>query len=164
MNRKDTLAAAKQTRLEHANALIKIISSHGRRFFWHGGVQKWDAVAQKNVLVPADRLARFELEKGRLYFVDDYTEKAILLPRPNWGRGDWRGFSHGGTLRSLVEAMSNYIRLGTRVPRWQIVIKQLGESGLERNVWGYDPKPAEAVRAEAYQLPIVEPENEALSV
>lgn len=161
MNRKNALAA-KQVRLEHANALIKIIASHGRRFFWRGGVNKRDAATETTVVVPAGRLARFEFRNGRLYFVDDYTEKAILLPRPNWGRGNWSGFSHGGTMRSLVEAMSEYIRLGTQVPRWQIVIKQLGANGLEKNVWGYDAKSAEAVRSEAYALPIVEPEKDAL--
>jgi hypothetical protein len=158
MNRKDTSATEKQVRLEHANALIKIIASYGRRFFWHGGSSQWDEATKNHVFVPADRLARFELTKGRLYFIDDYTEQAILLPRPYWGRSNWRGFSHGGTLRSLVEAMSDYIRLGTPVPRWQIVIQYLGEKGLERNIWGYDAKAAEAVRTEAYALPIVEPE------
>lgn len=163
MNRKETLAAEKQSRLEHANALIKIISSHGRRFFWYGGSNVWDKESKTNTFVPADRLARFELRDGRLFFIDEYTEKSIRLPRPKFGRGDWPGFNHGGTLRALCEDMSDYIRLGTLVPRWKIVIQQLGEGGLERNIWGYDVEAAKAVRAEAFALPIIAPERTPLA-
>jgi hypothetical protein len=159
MNRKDTVAAEKQARLEHANALIKIISSHGRRFFWYGGSNHYDPATKTRTFVPANRLARFELRKGWLYFIDEYTEKAIRLPRPSFGRGNWPGFHHGGTLRSLAEDMSNYIRFGMQLPRWKIVIEQLGAKSLDDNIWGYEGKAALAVRTEAYALPIIEPEK-----
>lgn len=134
----------KQVRLEHANALIKIIASHGRRFFWHGG---------------ACRYSRLELRRGRVYFVDDYTEKAVYTHNTTFGN-KWRGFTYGGTLRSLVEDMRDYILRGTPIPRWKIVIQQLGADGLEGNIWGYDVKDAQAVRDAAYALPIIAPKPE----
>lgn len=129
----------KQERVEHANQLIQIIGSHGRRFFYHA---------------PANRFARLELRNGRVYFVDEYSERAIYTHRTGF-YSRWRGFTHGGTLRSLVEDMRDYITDGTPVPAWKIVIRQLGYTSLERNVWGYDAASAQAVRDAAYQLPIV---------
>ena len=53
--------------------------------------------------------------------------------------------------------MRDYISKGTRVPRWKIVIQQLGHNDLEHNIWGYPVEAAQAVRAAAYALPIIEP-------
>jgi hypothetical protein len=144
----------KQERLEHANALIKIIASHGRRFFWHRGSIVWNEGTKAPTFVPADRYAQFELRKGRVYFVDEYTGKAIYTHRTVLGNG-WRGFSHGGTLRALVEDMRDYILNATPIPRWKIVIQQRSKNDLEDNIWGYDVEAALAVRAAAYALPII---------
>ena len=57
-----------------------------------------------------------------------------------------------------MEDMRDYMLTGTQIPRWKIVIKQLGQSGLERNIWGYDVESAKAVREAAYALPIISPE------
>lgn len=135
--------STKQERVEHANQLIRIIGSHGRRFFYYA---------------KDTRYARFELRNGRVYFIDDYSDRAIYTHRTGF-TSHWRGFTHGGTLRALVEDMRDYITDGTPVPAWKIVIKQLGASGLEGNVWGYDVESAQAVRAAAYQLPIIGPRS-----
>jgi hypothetical protein len=129
----------KSVRVKHVNQLIRIIGSHGRRFFWNEEKQ---------------RFARMELIRGRIYFIDDYSGKPIYTHRTGFGNY-WRGFSHGGTLRSLVEDMRDYIANGTQIQRCKIVIKQLGRSDLEDNIWGYPKDDAEAVRREAYALPII---------
>jgi hypothetical protein len=125
----------KQERVDQANELIKIIGSHGRKFFFN---------KEEN------RFAKFELRNGRVYFIDDYRSAAIYIDI----RGQWRGFSHGGTLRALVLDMREYIVNKTPVPRWKIVIQQLGKSDLTGNIWGYDVESAQTVRDAAYALPI----------
>ncbi|GJH00234.1 hypothetical protein [Paraburkholderia terrae] len=134
--------STKVDRAVHANQLIRAIASHGRRFFYNAR---------------ADRYARIELDvAGRVWFIDDYRESRIYTHR----RGSWNrmGFSHGGTLHSLVDDMREYIVHGTRIPRWKIAIRQLGNRS--ENIWGYSPEAAEAVRAAAYALPIMEPEKD----
>lgn len=133
---------AKLERLAHANELIRIIGSYGRRFFWnseHG------------------RFAYFEMRLGRVYLIDDYTGKAIYTHRTGFANR-WRGFSHGGTLRSLVEDMRDYIMTGQQIVRGRIVLGQLGRDGLEGNIWGYAADEAAKVRELAYALPIIAPE------
>jgi hypothetical protein len=151
-------AEQKLQRLAHANALIRIIASHGRRFFWHGGSHTWDPVAKGWRLVPADRYARLVLRNGRVYLIDDYTEKAVYTHKAGFGNG-WRGFSHGGTLRSLVEDMRDYVMKGERIPEWKIVIARMSSKGLEDNIWGYDEESAIKVRELACALPIIAPEE-----
>ncbi|HDR9174350.1 TPA: hypothetical protein QDB23_001562 [Burkholderia vietnamiensis] len=127
----------KQERLDHSNRLIVAIASHGRRFFY----------SQQR-----DRFARLELDaRGRVWFVDDYSGRRIYTHHS----GRWRGFTHGGTLRSLVERMRDYITTGWQIPRGCIAPRC---SGAEReNVWGYEPVAAAAVRAAAFELPIIAP-------
>lgn len=145
-------AIQKQARLEHANALIEIIASHGRRFFWHKGSSRVAGDASSS----AGRVAKLTLLRGRVYHIDEYSGKAIYTHRAGFGN-DWRGFSHGGTLRSLVEDMRDYIMTGTPIARETIVIRQLASKGLEGNIWGYDVAAATAVREAAYKLPIISP-------
>ncbi len=142
----------KQERLQHANELIQVIAAHGRRFFFHGGVNVYDPHTKTTVFVPASRYARFELRNGRVWFIDDYTEKAIFTHQTSIP-SRWRGFSHGGTLRSLVEAMRDYIVHGRKIPQWRIATEQLSGSS---DIWGYGKEAAEAVRAAAYALPIID--------
>lgn len=147
-------AIQKQERLEHANALLRIIGSYGRRFFWYGGSNVYDEKTGKATFVPADRYAKFELRRGYLYFIDEYSQKAIYLHKTGF-RNNWRGFNQGGTMRSLVESIRDYITEGTPVPRWKIVIKQLGHTDLVDNIWGYKVEDATKVRELAYALPIL---------
>jgi hypothetical protein len=50
-----------------------------------------------------------------------------------------------------------------QLPRWKIVIEQLGAKSLDDNIWGYGGEAALAVRTEAYALPIIEPEQVSLA-
>lgn len=88
----EELRMNKIERLEVINNLIKFISERGRRFFYTN-----------------NNLAFMKLKNGRIYFVDDYTQKEI--PVINNYR-DWKGFSHGGTIRALVLDFAEYIRTG----------------------------------------------------
>jgi len=129
--------ATKAERVEHANALIRVIASHGRRFFYYE---------------KGDRYARMELDAGgRVWFVDDYSEKRVYTQQRAYNR--WRGFTHGGTMRSLVECLRDYITRGEKVPCWRIATPQLGDS--PDDIWGYGPDAAAAVREAAFALPIM---------
>ncbi|AJY12793.1 hypothetical protein K6W16_13615 [Burkholderia dolosa] len=128
----------KAERAEHANQLLRAIGSHGRRFFYNA---------------KHDQYARFELDsRGRVWFVDDYTQKRVYTH----DKGRWRGFTQGGTLRSLVERMRDYIRTGWQLPRGVIAPPYMGGNS-EDNVWGYDREAAAALRATAFELPIMAP-------
>ncbi|BCD83634.1 hypothetical protein PSm6_00410 [Pseudomonas solani] len=129
--------AAKQQRAEQVNQVIRIIADHGRRFFFSASHQRYASMEVD--------------ERGRVWFVDDYSGKRIYTHRTPWG-GRWRGFTHGGTLRGLVEEFREYIRTG----------KQLhpGYLGPEReritdgNIWGYPLEDMQQVRTLAGALPV----------
>ena len=130
----------KTARLAHANALIRVISAHGRRFFWNEEAQ---------------RVASLELDpRGRVWFIDDYTGKRIYTQKTTF-TNKWRGFSHGGTLRDLVEAMADYIRTSQQINRHCIAPTRSMDGGSD--MWGYGPEACQAVRAEAFTLPILTP-------
>lgn len=84
----------KNDRLQHANAVLRAMGAHGRRFFY----------SSKN-----DRYSELVFDRGgRLRLIDDYTGKSVAIIK-----GDrWRGFSHGGTCRAIVEDLANYVRTG----------------------------------------------------
>lgn len=134
---KRATVAEKAQRIEHINALIKIISDYGRRFFYDAR---------------SGRVARMAIgQKGHIYFQDDYSGKLIYVAY----RGNWRGFNHGGTLQDLVNKMANYVRTGDRLG--------IGWFGPERkgitdgNIWGYDDDEIAKCRAEAAKNPAVKP-------
>lgn len=133
--------STKQERVEHANALIKVIAAHGRRFFY---------------CKSEDRTAHIELDaRGRVWFVNDFRAARIYTHKPGCWNG--MGFSHGGTLKALVEDMRDYIVRGEQIPRWKIAPERMRDDGS--NIWGYSPESAIAVRAAAFELPIMEPEK-----
>jgi hypothetical protein len=88
----------KKDRLELANKAIEIVASHGRKFF--------SLHADGGNPSKPNRISKFEFREGRLWFVDKYTQKAIYVA---YRRGRWAGFSEGGTLRDLVEALADWI-------------------------------------------------------
>jgi len=92
-------ASVRLERLKLSNRSLEIIASHGRRFF--------STQSDRPTYGGPERISRFEIGRaGRLWFIDKYTEKPIYVA---YRRGDWRGFSDGGTLRSLVCAMADWI-------------------------------------------------------
>lgn len=122
----------KRLRCDQVNNVIRIIASHGRRFFHHKGSFARMVVA----------------DNGRIWFVDDYSGKAIYTHTSTCAR--WRGFSHGGTLRNLVEKFRDFIRTGK--PLHPGYLGPERESGS--NIWGYEPEAMAYVRAAAGALPV----------
>lgn len=83
-------------RLEAANEMLKAVASCGRKFFAF-----------------EDRVSRFELDdRGRIWFVDKYTQKRIYIAY----KGSWKPFSDGGTLRALVERLRDFIQQAKPLP------------------------------------------------
>jgi hypothetical protein len=110
-----------------ANEFIAVVASHGRKFFRH-----------------EDRVARFLLNDGHLYFLDAYSGRLIYTAGR---RGPWRGFSNGGTLRTLVENLAVWIRHDT--PLWMGFFEPLRDGGCR---WGYGEPAMDAVREAAAKL------------
>ena len=93
--------STKPQRVEICNQILRIIASHGRRFFSH------DADRLERESNPA--VSRFELDqRGRIWFIDKYTGRRIYTAY----KYRWRGFSEGGTLQDLVRHLHRYISAG----------------------------------------------------
>jgi hypothetical protein len=131
--RKGQPMSAKHERVAEVNALIKTISDYGRRFFFN---ERSNRVAHM-----------FIGHRGHLYFVDDYSGVPIYVAYS----GRWSRFSHGGTLRNLVDELANYVRTGAQL--------SIGWIGPERfddsNIWGYAAEEMAKCRAEAAKSPVI---------
>ena len=86
----------KQRRLIDANAVLRAMGSHGRKFFYSDKHKRY-----AEIIIDA---------QGRLRIVDDCSGKPVLIVRS----GEWRGFTHGGTCRAIVEDLANYVRTGKK--------------------------------------------------
>ena len=129
---------SKTERLGHANALIEIISRHGRRFFRNR---------------ESGAIARLELDaSGRLWWIDEYRGSRVYTGKVMGYPHRWRGFSHGGTLRSLVEALRGYVLRGELLHPEYIAPSRIDPTNGD--IWGYGAEAAAAVRAEANALPL----------
>ncbi|MCO5338565.1 hypothetical protein [Delftia tsuruhatensis] len=129
---------SKAQRLGHANALIEVISRHGRRFFHNS---------------ESGAIARLELDaRGRLWWIDDYRASRVYTGKVMGYPHSWRGFSHGGTLRSLVEALRDYVLSGILLHPERIAPGRIDPNNGD--IWGYGFEAAAAVRAEAHALPL----------
>ena len=129
----------KTERLTHANELIKIIASHGRRFFF------CDITGRTAHLMMDGR--------GRVWLHDEYSGEFIYTHQTTW-TNKWRGFSHGGTLRSLVEMMRDYIVRGEPIPAYYL--GQERRNLADGNIWGYPTEDMKLVRSKAAVLPIID--------
>lgn len=120
-------------RNQRANEFITAIASCGRRFFSHNG-----------------EVSRLELDgRGRVWFIDKYSQKRIYTHY----RYNWRGFTEGGTLRSLVSQLRDFIKTGKQVSRrafWHD--PAIHPSG---DYWGYGPDDMAVVQRAALSLGIV---------
>lgn len=117
-----------QERLVLANNLIEVIASTGRHFFRNG-----------------DTVSRFELDsRSRLWLLDCYGAR-IYLHYKYWQRG----FSGGGTLRNLINALKAYILVGYPVPPGHF--GPWPQSIHDGDLWGYGAD-METVRAAAEKL------------
>lgn len=128
---------AKKARADEVNQVISIIATHGRRFFF-------SQISQ--------RYARIEVDaRGKVWFIDDYSRNRIYTHQTTWGN-KWRGFTHGGTLRALVEAFRDYIITGKSLDPFYLGPERNNLS--HGNIWGYEPEAMLAVRELAVALPV----------
>jgi hypothetical protein len=129
-----------QLRKHEANRLLRVIARTGRNFFRHG-----------------DDVSYMEIDKrGRVWFVDSYSKRRVYTHYS----GEWKGFTNGGTLRSLVIRLRDYIKRGTPVPA--LVFGPWPEWYCGGDLWGYGDDMG-AVRSEAARLGIsdaIPPEGE----
>lgn len=108
----------KAERIKDANYLILQISMFGRRFFYN---------AKHN------RVARFEVTlDGKLWLRDDYTDRRVYVAY----KGRWRYFSHGGTMRRLVEDLAHWIRTGEPIC-YEAHFGPWPHYLCEGDLWGY---------------------------
>lgn len=88
----------KQYRVAMANRFIGVIGSYGRKFLEKDG--------RFDVLYLNDR--------GHIYYNQAWNDAHIFVGRlPPHGR--WRGFTHGGTLMSLVKMLVQFVRTGKKL-------------------------------------------------
>lgn len=125
----------RRDRARAANKLLETIAVYGRRFFnyrrRHG-------------------ISKFEVDdRGRIWFVDGYTGKSIYLHNRYWGKG----FSEGGTLRALVDALKAFIQSGEPVPPSHF--GPWPEWMCNGDLWGYG-NDMETVRQKAASLGITD--------
>lgn len=129
----------KQQRVEICNAILKICASHGRRFF----SQDADQPRMTN-----PRISEFSLDdRGRIWFTDRYSGKRIYVAY----KYRWRGFTEGGTLRSLVESMRDYIRDASNALPYS-VFGPWPEWICGGDPWGYGKEEMAEVRREVSDL------------
>lgn len=94
MNMTGSLADTKWQRVKQANAVIKIVASHGRRFLYSEA---------------HDRIGRFGLDRvDQVWYVDAHSGMK-LYP---FGNAPWPGFTHGSTLQDLIARLAQYIETG----------------------------------------------------
>lgn len=132
----------KLARTDKANQLIEEIASCGRKFFR----------VEKQYLKEGEdeRVSKFELSsRGHVYFIDKWTKKKVYTHYV----GNWKKFSEGGTLQTLVEKLRNYISKGQKL-RGNI-LGPFPEWICGGDLWGYG-KDMEQVRDKAVELEILD--------
>lgn len=123
-------------RVVNVNKITRMIGDCGRNFFKH-----------------RDRYAIMHLDyRMRLFWVDDYTEKFIYLHYKYWNRG----FSHGGTLKSLVQQFKIYVMTGDPLPSH--IFGPWPGWYCRGDPWGYGESMKE-IREFAQSLGMLEPET-----
>ncbi|RYU41315.1 hypothetical protein ERW49_18730 [Aliivibrio finisterrensis] len=118
LNKHEVISMNKQQRLEEANKLIKSISSYGCKFF-----SGKSGCASLGYGI-----------KPRVFFTDAKTSALIETHEH-----EWVGFSHGGTLRVLIEYLRDYINDDVKFNIECICTFRSDGS----NTWGYDRLEAE---------------------
>jgi hypothetical protein len=124
MKRKPFTIEEKQKRVDECNEIIKLIATHGRKFF--------------NYEDRGRQISKLALGKqGRVYFIDGYTGKTIYTHRRFC---EWYEFSEGDTLKGWIEAFRDYITFGGKLN-----INAICHRGIARktgNIWGYSDEEA----------------------
>jgi hypothetical protein len=119
----------KEDRLKIINQLILEISKMSRGFFYSKSKNK---------------TAEMILEKGRVFFVDDYSGKKIYAY--NTVYNTHRGFSHGGTIWGLINDFREFIVTGGETDG------NNGYGGLYCTHWGVPEEEMKQLRQKAREL------------
>jgi len=118
-------------RLKIANDFIKIISDHGRRFFYWKG-----------------KVGYLKIKNNRVYYVSESSDKEVCFSQSIHRIA--RKFSHGGTLMSLVVALRDYINGKDQLP-----LNHIGpwpKYLCNGDLWGYGKYEMQKVRDEITEL------------
>lgn len=118
----------KSQRIKIANDIIRLIGGCGRNFFNHQTV-----------------VSHFVLVSDRLRFHDSYSRKSIYVAYP----GKWRGFTNGGTMRSLIENLRDFITHRAPIKAY---FGPWPEWVCEGDLWGYGKETMETLRADLQPL------------
>lgn len=120
-------------RLERVNELIVFIGRLGRRFFYSKSKRRYAQMYMN--------------DSGRLFWLDDYTGKLIYLHYKYWGKAS--EFSHGGTMRHLINMLKRYVMTGELLPQ---VLGPWPEEFCNGDLWGYGKENMELIRKKAQEL------------
>lgn len=107
---------SEQLRVDNVNLFIKEVADCGRRFFFNEINSRYASVYLDG--------------RGIVWFTDDYTQERVYTHYS----GRWRGFSHGGTLKGLVEFFRNHIKKGSLLRESYFDTSDMWCSG---HSWGY---------------------------
>jgi len=125
----------KRYRANRANLLLEEIASRGRRFFSSDNEQ-----------------AQFYVDRrGRVWFFDEGSGKKIYTHYS----GEWKGFTHCGTLRRLISNLALYIGKGQLLPSHHL--GPWPEWYSNGDPWAYGCDDMAVIRRRARQLYITEP-------
>lgn len=122
----------KQERCIKANELILLIATSGRKFF------NYEDRAERNGFI-----CKFELKKGRTYFLDGYTNKRIYAYGNQYFR---RKFTQGGTMQALVLDIAEWIRTGKPTNA------KNGYGGVYCDHWGYPADDMAKIQRKAQEI------------
>lgn len=120
---------SKEERCIRANELILLIATTGRMFFnyeEHGG-----------------DISAFTVAKGRIYFIDGYTNKRIYAYGNQFFR---RKFTQGGTMQALVLDIAEWIRTGKPANA------KNGYGGVYCDHWGYPADDMAKIQRKAQEI------------
>lgn len=131
----------RQKRIDAVNQLVKVIGSHGRKFFNYQG-----------------RFALIEIDaRGRVWWSDQYSGKRIYTHY----NGRWKGFTNGGTLKDLVIAFRDFVSNGKPVAAWHF--GPWPQHLCDGDLWGYG-EDMSAVRDAASRLGMISTQDELCEV
>lgn len=88
-------------------------------------------------------------DRGRVWFVDSYSGEHIYTHYD----GEWRGFTHGGTLKAFITALRRFIKTGEKLNRTHFRWPHWYSDG---DAWGYGEEMV-PVREATERLEIVQP-------
>jgi hypothetical protein len=112
-----TISQLRLQRIIAANEFIQVIANCGRQFF-------------RNTGAGHDAYLTLNARANIVWLYDDYTGARINTAKD----GQWDGFSHGGTLKGLVESLRDFVLKGSNM-RYGYFQPEM-DNGFN-NPWGY---------------------------